>query len=93
MKKFLRSARRFAGLYLAFWLQSIKIRFVVKARLNTFIGFFASVLTQLASLVFIWVVFDKIPDLVGWRLEEVAFIFAIQSICFGCTDFFCGPVW
>lgn len=93
MKNPFRFISRYAKLYYACWVHSIKAKFVVKQRINTFINFFARAFAQLASLVFIWVIFDKIPHLAGWSIEEVAFIFGIQSICSGFVEIFIGAIW
>lgn len=48
---------------------------------------------QLASLGFLWVLFGKIASLGNWTLEGVAFIFGVQSLCAGFTEFFIGDLW
>ena len=41
------------------------------------IGFF---LVQLSNLMFLWIIFGQIPNLAGWSVNEVVFIYGLSLI-------------
>ena len=54
------------------------------------IGFF---LVQLSNLVFLWIIFGQVPDLAGWGVNEVVFIYGLSLIPKGIDHFFFDNLW
>ena len=54
------------------------------------IGFF---LVQLSNLMFLWIIFGQIPDLAGWSVNEVVFIYGMSLIPKGIDHFFFDNLW
>ena len=54
------------------------------------IGFF---LSQLANLLFLWVIFNQVPSLSGWSVNEVVFIYGFSLIPKGIDHFFFDNLW
>lgn len=44
------------------------------------LGFTASILTQVIGVAFLWVVFSAIPSLGGWSFEQVVFIYGLAAL-------------
>ena len=61
---------------------------------NFFIYFITIFLHQLMGLIFIWVIFDKTPMLLGWSLFEVVFIYGFFQMVTGIFYFlFAWTLW
>ena len=54
------------------------------------IGFF---LVQLSNLMFLWIIFGQIPNLAGWSVNEVVFIYGLSLIPQGIDHFFFDNLW
>ena len=54
------------------------------------IGFF---LVQLSNLMFLWIIFGQIPNLAGWSVNEVVFIYGLSLIPKGIDHFFFDNLW
>ena len=54
------------------------------------IGFF---LVQLSNLMFLWIIFGQIPDLAGWSVNEVVFIYGMSLIPKGIDHLFFDNLW
>lgn len=87
----MRTLRRYARLYAAFFAQSVKAK--LEYRLDFALGIAATFLTQAAGLVFLGVVFSKVPHIHGWSLYEVALIYGIAGAARGLTEFLFDNVW
>lgn len=73
--------RRTLSLYTGFFVQSLKARMAYKA---DFLGeVVASVLATAAGIVFVLMLFHRVPDLLGWQRAEVFLIYGLSLIPFG----------
>ena len=74
----MRSLREYIRLYFIIEAQYIKARMQYRADfiISSFGMFFAS----LSSLAIFWVLFESIPDLAGWSLMEMVFIYAFYML-------------
>lgn len=54
---------------------------------------FSGVLSQVMGLIFIWTVFDKIPEVHGWVMWEIVFIFALVYLTEGFSSLFGEGTW
>lgn len=78
-------------------LASIYVRLVgsrarsqLQYRFSAALQLVGTTLIALLDLVIVVVVFDKVPELDGWTLEEVALLYGIASISFALTDLAIG---
>jgi viologen exporter family transport system permease protein len=78
--------RRTFSLYAGFFAQSLKARLAYKADFFSEIG--ASFLGTAAGILFVVLLFHRIPDLNGWQREEVLFIYGLSLIPFGLFNIF-----
>lgn len=54
------------------------------------IGFF---LVQVSNLLFLWLIFRQIPDLMGWSVNEVVFIYGLSLIPKGLDHLLFDNLW
>lgn len=80
-EKIIRSARRHLGLFGAYLVQYAKVRLAYRA--DFFIGLATSLAATVFAFGFLFVLFTKIPQLAGWRFEEVLFLYGFSLIPFG----------
>src|SRR5580704_15079253 len=78
---FLDSARRHFGLFFDYFSQYAKVR--VSYRGDFFISLATSFAATVFALSFVVVLFKKVPQLGGWRFEEVLFLYGFSLIPYG----------
>lgn len=74
-------------------LQFLQIRIYFEYRADFWIGIFGMLLTQGTGLVFIWVLFQRVPTVGGWSVWEIALLYALAIIPRGLTDFLFNGQW
>src|SRR5580698_5083621 len=75
------SARRHASLLFAYFTQYAKVR--VSYRGDFLISLVTSVAASIFGLAFVVVLFQKIPQLAGWGVEEVLFLYGFSLVPYG----------
>lgn len=83
--------KRYVRLYRIFFLQYMKG--LMQSRIDFFMGFFAFFLNQILGVVFLVLVFAKIPDLNGWSFYELVFIYGFAQIPRGIDHFVTDYLW
>jgi ABC-2 type transport system permease protein len=78
---FLDATHRHAGLFFDYFSQYAKVR--VSYRGDFFISLGTSFAATIFGLSFVVVLFQKIPQLAGWRFEEVLFLYGFSLIPYG----------
>ncbi len=78
---------------LYFRLQFLQLRAHLEYEADFWIGIVGMALTQAAGLVFIWAVFQRIPQVGGWSLWEIALLYALVTISRGLVEIFCDGPW
>ena len=53
-----------------------------------FLGIFALVLTNVIGVLFYWVIMQNIPNINGWTLEELLFLYALEVFAWGVWNTF-----
>jgi ABC-2 type transport system permease protein len=81
------------NLRIYFLLQSVHIRTSLMYEADFWIGVVGVILTQGAGFVFIWAIFQRIPQIEGWGLWEVALLYALVVIPRGLTELLCDGQW
>lgn len=74
---------------------------IMKQNFNALTGFHAdfvimmvsSALTQLLGIMFLWVVYQQIPEINGWSFWEIAFVYAMVYFTEGFASFFFEGCW
>ena len=87
----MKSAWRLVRLYAR--LQLLHIRIHMEYRLDFWIGNVGMVLRQLATFIFIWALFSTIPEIEGWTLWEVAFLYGLIVTPQGLVELFGEGPW
>jgi len=75
------------------WFVTQNLQGKAEYKLDFWLGVFGSLMMQASGIVFIWVVFTRIPDLNGWSFYQVAFIYGLAALPKGLTELFCDGVW
>src|ERR1700691_5863607 len=78
---FLDATHRHFGLFLDYFSQYAKVR--VSYRGDFFISLPTSFAPTIFALSFVVVLFHKVPQLAGWRFEEVLFLYGFSLIPYG----------
>ena len=64
---------RYLSLYWLFLTQRLKI--LMEYRANFIIGASSTIVVQASSILAIWVVMQKVPNLNGWRYDEILLVY------------------
>src|SRR6202167_1415160 len=75
------AARRHFGLFFDYFSQYAKVR--VSYRGDFFISLATSFAATIFALSFVVVLFRKVPQLAGWRFDEVLFLYGFSLIPYG----------
>jgi ABC-2 type transport system permease protein len=76
------------GIFLARYLQRL-----MEYRLDFLIGVAGYFLLQASGILFLWLVFRKIPALNGWSFNQLLFIYGFSLIPKGLDHLFCDNLW
>ncbi|KAA9006636.1 ABC transporter permease [Paenibacillus spiritus] len=85
------SLRRILFLYRRLFTQQLKAILEYTSDFYIMIG--AAALTQVVGFLFLWVVFSRIPDIQGWTMWEVAFMYAAVYFSEGIGSLFFEGTW
>lgn len=80
-------------LYLYWRLYSQQLKAMMEYSADFYIMIAAAALTQITGFLFLWVVFSRIPDIQGWGLWEVAFMYAAIYVSEGIGSLFFEGTW
>jgi ABC-2 type transport system permease protein len=83
--------KRTLFLYFRFFGQQIKA--ILEYQADFIVLVFAAVLTQVLGLIFIWVIYDRIPEINGWDFWEVVFIYSLMNFATGFIQLFFEGMW
>ena len=83
--------RRYSNLYRLFLIQRLKI--LMEYRANFLIGAVSTVVLQVAGVMGIWVIMSQIPDLNGWKFEEVLLIYGLLTLAKSINHMFADNLW
>lgn len=72
----MKQLRRMFRMHRIFVAQEIKRMMEYKG--DFLVGIAGFLLNQFFNLLFIWVIFSQIPNLMGWTLEQVVFIYGFH---------------
>jgi ABC-2 type transport system permease protein len=74
-------------------LQLLHLRAHLEYEADFWLGILGTVLRHLAGFVFIWAVFRQLPEVEGWTLWEMVFLYALAIIPLGLVEIFYDGPW
>jgi ABC-2 type transport system permease protein len=83
--------KRYLRLYKALIAQFFKV--VMQSKVDFLMGLFGFFFTQISGILFLYLVFEQIPDLQGWSLEQLVFIYGFAQIPRGIDHLFTDNLW
>jgi ABC-2 type transport system permease protein len=83
--------KRYFYMYFRFYTTNIKAMLEYKS--DFYIMLFAGVLTQALGFIFLWALYQRIPDIMGWTMWEIAFMYAVIFVTEGVVSLFFEGTW
>lgn len=87
----MKTLKRYLRLYKALISQFFKV--IMQSKVDFLMGLFGFFFTQLAGILFLYLVFEQIPHLQGWSLEQLVFIYGFAQIPRGLDHLFTDNLW
>ena len=87
----MRHIRRALRIHRIFMAQEFKRMMEYKG--DFIVGIIGFLLVQLSNLLFLWIIFGQVPDLAGWTINEVVFIYGFSLIPKGIDHLFFDNLW
>lgn len=66
---------------------------LVQSKVDFLMGLFGFFFTQVLGIAFLYLIFDKIPNLNGWTLSQLIFIYGFAQIPRGIDHLFTDNIW
>ncbi len=83
--------KRYGRLYRVLVSQFLKT--ILQSKVDFFIGLIGFFFTQIMGIAFLYLVFEQIPDLQGWTLDQLIFIYGFAQIPRGIDHLFTDNIW
>jgi len=83
--------RKYSRLYRRFLSQYLKI--LMEYKTDFFIGLFGFFVVQITGIVFLYLVFQRIPTLNGWSFNEILFIYGFAQLPRGIDHLLTDNLW
>ncbi len=74
-------------------LELLHLRVHLEYEADFWIGLVGSTLQAATGFVFVWVLLSRVPQVAGWTLWEVAFLYALVITARGFREVLCDGVW
>lgn len=87
----MQTVKRYMRLYKALISQFFKM--IMQSKVDFLMGLFGFFFTQVTGIVFLYLVFEQIPDLQGWTLEQLIFIYGFAQLPRGIDHLFTDNIW
>ena len=87
----MKTLKRYARLYKVFVAQFFKS--LVQSKADFIIGLCGFFFTQITGIAFLYLVFEQIPTLADWSLEQLIFIYGFAQIPRGIDHLFTDNIW
>ncbi len=82
---------KYFRLYRKFIIQYVKS--LMQNKLDFFLGLFGFFMMQASGIAFLFLVFEKIPNLNGWSFDEIVFIYGFAQLPRGIDHLFTDNIW
>ena len=83
--------KRYWRLYRVLIKQFFKV--VMQSKVDFLMGLLGFFLTQASGIIFLYLIFQQIPDLQGWSLDQLIFIYGFAQIPRGIDHLFTDNIW
>ncbi len=83
--------KRYWRLYRVLIAQFFKV--VMQSKVDFLMGLLGFFLTQATGIIFLYLIFQQIPDLQGWTLDELIFIYGFAQIPRGIDHLLTDNIW
>lgn len=83
--------KRYCRLYRVLVSQFLKT--ILQSKVDFLMGLFGFFFTQIMGIAFLYLVFEQIPDLQGWTLDQLIFIYGFAQIPRGIDHLFTDNIW
>ena len=83
--------KRYMRLYKVQVVQFFKT--IMQSKVDFLMGLFGFFFTQLSGLLFLLLIFEQIPNLEGWTLDQLIFIYGFAQIPRGIDHLFTDNIW
>lgn len=87
----MRKIKRYLRLYRVMIGQFFKT--MLQSKVDFLLGLFGFFFTQLAGVVFLYLIFEQIPSLQGWTLDQLIFIYGFAQIPRGLDHLLTDNLW
>lgn len=87
----MKTLKRAFKMHRIFVTQELKRMMEYKA--NFIVGVIGFLLGQLTNIAFIWIIFGQIPNLMGWTINQIVFIYGFSLIPKGIDHLFFDNLW
>ena len=87
----MKQIRRLFRIHRIFVAQELKRMMEYKG--DFLVGIIGFLMVQCSNLLFLWIIFNNIPSLMGWSLNEVVFIYGFSLIPKGIDHLFFDNLW
>lgn len=87
----MRQIKRLFRMHRIFVAQELKRMMEYKG--DFIVGVIGFLMAQCSNLLFLWIIFNNIPSLMGWSLNEVVFIYGFSLIPKGVDHLFFDNLW
>lgn len=85
------TCRRYFRLYKVLAAQFLKT--IMQSKVDFLMGLFGFFLSQIMGIAFLYLVFEQIPDLKGWTLDQLIFIYGFAQIPRGIDHLLTDNIW
>lgn len=87
----MRTCKRYLRLYRVLITQFIKT--IMQSKVDFLMGLFGFFFTQIMGIAFLYLVFEQIPSLKGWTLDQLIFIYGFAQIPRGIDHLLTDNIW
>lgn len=87
----LKKAKRYLRLYRVLITQFFKV--ILQSKVDFLMGLLGFFLTQVMGIAFLYLVFQQIPSLQGWTLDQLIFIYGFAQIPRGIDHLLTDNIW
>lgn len=85
------TVKRYVRLYRVLIGQFFKV--ILQSKVDFLMGLFGFFLSQFMGIAFLYLVFEQIPSLQGWTLDQLIFIYGFAQIPRGIDHLFTDNIW
>lgn len=87
----MKTIKRYLRLYRVLIVQFFKV--ILQSKVDFFMGLLGFFFTQIFGMLFLYLVFRQIPNLKGWSLDQLIFIYGFAQIPRGIDHLFTDNIW